>query len=81
MKVLRKIIAQGVRTLPLTEISSRDLRKEGEHKKMMNDALVVEIREYQDSREEDLHGLPCSFSFRAWVTEHVAESSHVAFIT
>jgi hypothetical protein len=28
------------------------------------DALVVEIREYRDSREEDLHSLSCSFSFR-----------------
>jgi hypothetical protein len=32
---------------PLTEISSRDLRKEGEHKKMRNDALVMEIRGYR----------------------------------
>jgi hypothetical protein len=67
--------------LPLKEISSRYLREEGEHKKMMNDALVVEIREYRDSQEEDLHGLPCSISFRAWVTEPIAESGHVAFIT
>jgi hypothetical protein len=44
-----------------------------------DDALVVEIREYRDSQEEDLHGLPCSISFRAWVTEPIAESSHVAF--
>jgi hypothetical protein len=48
---------------------------------MMKDALVVEIREYQNSREENLHGLPCSFSFHAWVTEPVAESDYVAFIT
>jgi hypothetical protein len=34
-----------------------------------------------DSREEDLHSLPCSFSFRAWVIEHVAMSDHVKFIT
>jgi hypothetical protein len=47
----------------------------------MKDALVVEIREYRDSQEDDLHGFPCSFSFRAWVTEPVAESGHVAFIT
>jgi hypothetical protein len=47
----------------------------------MKGALVVEIREYQNSREEDLCGLPCSFSFCAWVTEHLAESGHVAFIT
>jgi hypothetical protein len=48
---------------------------------MMKDALVVEIREYQDSREEDLHGLPYSFSFCVWVTEPIAESCHVVFIT
>jgi hypothetical protein len=30
----------------------------------MKDALVVEIRECQNSWEEDLHSLPCSFSFR-----------------
>jgi hypothetical protein len=47
----------------------------------MKDALVVEIRGYQDSREEDLRGLPCSFSFRVWVTKPVAESDHVTFIT
>jgi hypothetical protein len=47
----------------------------------MNDALVVEIRGYQDSQEEDLHGFPCSFSFRAWVIEPIAESGHVVFIT
>jgi hypothetical protein len=34
-----------------------------------------------DSREGDLHSLPCSSSFQAWVTEHVAEPGHVAFIT
>jgi hypothetical protein len=47
----------------------------------MKDALVMEIRGYQDSQEDDLHGFPCSFSFRAWVIEHVVESGHVAFIT
>jgi hypothetical protein len=57
------------------------LRKEGKHKNVMKDALVVEIREYWNSREEDLHGLPCSFSFHAWVTEPVAESGYVVFIT
>jgi hypothetical protein len=46
-----------------------------------NDTLIMEIREYQNSQEEDLHGFPCSFSFHAWVTEPVAESGHVAFIT
>jgi hypothetical protein len=55
--------------------------KGGEHKKTMKDALVVEIRECQNSREGDLRGLLCSFSFRAWVTEPVAESGHVAFVT
>jgi hypothetical protein len=54
--------------------------KGGGAQEMMKDALVVEIRGYQYSREEDLHGFPCSFSFRAWVTEHVAEPGHVAFI-
>jgi hypothetical protein len=34
-----------------------------------------------DSREGDLHIHPCSFSFQAWVTEHVANLSHVAFVT
>jgi hypothetical protein len=32
---------------PLTEILSRDLQKEGEHRKMMKDALVMEIRGYR----------------------------------
>jgi hypothetical protein len=41
----------------------------------------MEIREYQNSREEDLHGFPYSFSFLVWVTEPVAESGHVAFVT
>jgi hypothetical protein len=48
---------------------------------MMKDAFVMETREYQDSQEEDLHGLPCSFSFCAWLTEPIAESGQVAFIT
>jgi hypothetical protein len=48
---------------------------------MMKDALVMEIREYQNSQEVDLHGFPCSFSFDAGVTEPVAESGHVVFIT
>jgi hypothetical protein len=47
----------------------------------MKDALVIEIRGYWDSQEDDLHNFPCSFSFCAWVTEPVAESGHVAFIT
>jgi hypothetical protein len=47
----------------------------------MKDALVVEIREYRDSQEDEHHGFPCSFSFCAWVTEHIAGSGHVAFIT
>jgi hypothetical protein len=47
----------------------------------MKDALVVEIRGYQDSQEDDLHDFPYSFSFCAWVIEVVAESGHVAFIT
>jgi hypothetical protein len=47
----------------------------------MTDVLVVEIRKYRDSLDEDLHGLPCSVSFRVWVTEPVAESGHVVFIT
>jgi hypothetical protein len=41
---------------------------------MMKDALVVEIRGYQDSKEVDLHGFPCSFSFRAWTTKHLIKS-------
>jgi hypothetical protein len=41
---------------------------------MMKDALVVEIRGYRDSQEEDLHGFPCRFSFRAWTTKHLVES-------
>jgi hypothetical protein len=48
---------------------------------MMKDVLVVEIRGYRDSQEDDLHGFPCSFSFHAWVTEPIAESGYVAFIT
>jgi hypothetical protein len=31
---------------------------------MMKDALVVEIRGCRNSREEDLHSIPCIFSFR-----------------
>jgi hypothetical protein len=41
---------------------------------MMNDALVVEIRGYQDSQKEDLRGFPCSFSFRMWTRKHLVES-------
>jgi hypothetical protein len=37
---------------PLTEISSWDLWKEGEHKKTRKDALVVEIRGYQVVEKE-----------------------------
>jgi hypothetical protein len=51
-----------------------------EYKKTMKDVLVVKTRG-RDSREEDLCGLPCSFSFRVWVTEPVAKSGQVAFIT
>jgi hypothetical protein len=51
------------------------------HKKTMKDALVVETRGYRDSQEEDLCTLPCNYSFRAWVTEPIAESGQVAFIT
>jgi hypothetical protein len=47
----------------------------------MKDALVTEIRGYRDSQEDDRHSFPCSFSFCAWVTEPIAESGHVAFIT
>jgi hypothetical protein len=53
----------------------------GAQETTMNDTFIVEIREYRNSREEDLHDFPCSFSLRAWVTEPVAESDHVAFIT
>jgi hypothetical protein len=35
----------------------------GKHKKTMKNALVVESRECRNSREEDLHSLPCIFSF------------------
>jgi hypothetical protein len=48
---------------------------------MMKDALVVEEGGHRDSQEDDRHGFPCSFSFRVWVTEPIAESGHVAFIT
>jgi hypothetical protein len=41
---------------------------------MMKDALVMEIRGYRDSQEEDLCGFPCSFSFRAWTTKHLVKS-------
>jgi hypothetical protein len=34
----------------------------------------VEIRGHQNSREEDLHGFPCTFSFRAWIIKHLIES-------
>jgi hypothetical protein len=71
----------GVTTLPLKRNIIPRLRKERKHKNTMKDALVVEIREYRDSREEDLCDLTCTLFFRAWVTEPVAESSHVAFIT
>jgi hypothetical protein len=47
----------------------------------MKDALVVEIRGYRDSQEDEHHSFPCSFSFCAWVTEPIAGSGHVAFIT
>jgi hypothetical protein len=55
--------------------------KGGGHKITMKDALVAKIRGYQDNQEDDRHGFPCSLSFRAWVTEPIAESSHIAFIT
>jgi hypothetical protein len=41
---------------------------------MMKDALIMEIRGYRDSKEEDLRGFPCSFSFCAWTTKHLVES-------
>jgi hypothetical protein len=59
----------------------RFTKGDGAQETTMNDTLIVEIREYQNSREEDLRGFPYSFSFRAWVTEPIAESGHVAFIT
>jgi hypothetical protein len=59
---------------PLIEISSRVYERRGKHKKMMKDALVVEIRGYRDSQEEDLCGFPCRFSFRAWTIKHLVES-------
>jgi hypothetical protein len=70
-----------LQTSPLKRNLVSRLQKEGKHKNTMKDALVVEIREYWNSREEGLHGFPCSFSFCAWVTEPVAESGHVVFIT
>jgi hypothetical protein len=57
------------------------MKGRGKHKKTMKDALVGEFIECRNSREEDLHSLPCSFSFRAWVTVPVIVSGHVAFIT
>jgi hypothetical protein len=80
MKIIREKRNLGCYSPPLKNLVPR-IRKEGKHKNTMKDALVMEIREYQNSREEDLRGLPCRFSFRAWVTEPVAESGHVAFIT
>jgi hypothetical protein len=50
----------------------------GEHKKTMNDALVVKIKGYRDSQEEDLCGCPCSFSFHAWTTKDLVESDGVS---
>jgi hypothetical protein len=41
---------------------------------MMKYALVVENRGRRNNQEEDLHGFPCSFSFRAWTTKHLIES-------
>jgi hypothetical protein len=47
----------------------------------MKDALVVEIKGYWDSQEDDLHDFPCSFSFCVSMIEPVVESGHVAFVT
>jgi hypothetical protein len=55
--------------------------KGGGAQETMKDTWVVEIREYQNSQEEDLHSFPCSLSFCAWVIERVAKPGHVAFIT
>jgi hypothetical protein len=52
----------------------RFTNRRGKLKKMIKDALVVEIRECWNCREEDLHGFPCSFSFRVWTRKHLVES-------
>jgi hypothetical protein len=62
---IMKFITRGVTVLPLKRNIVPRLTKGGEHKKMMKDALGVEIRGRRNSREEDLHGFPCSFSFCA----------------
>jgi hypothetical protein len=65
MTLIRVSKIWDVTALPLKRnLAPRFTKGRGKHKKTMKDALVVEIRECQNSREEDLHSLPCSFSFR-----------------
>jgi hypothetical protein len=80
--LIRVFVTWGITALPLNRnLIPRFIKRGGAQETMMNDTLIVEIREYQNSREEDLHGFPCSFSFCAWVTESVVECGHVVFIT
>jgi hypothetical protein len=82
MTLLNVFEIRDVTALPLKRnLVLRFTKGGGAQETTMNDTLIMEIREYQNSREEDLHGFPCSFSFRAWVIEPVVESSHVAFTT
>jgi hypothetical protein len=45
MALVRVSITKGVTTLPLIEISSQDLRKNGEHKKMMKDNSMIDVNQ------------------------------------
>jgi hypothetical protein len=65
MTLIRVFETWDVTTLPLKRnLVLRFTKGREKLKKMMKDALVREFRECQNSREEDLHSLPCSFSFR-----------------
>jgi hypothetical protein len=81
MALIRVSVTRGVTTLPLNRnLVPRFTKGRGaqENKEACIDRGDQRI---SDSRQGDLHSLPCSFSFRAWVIEHVVEPGHVAFIT
>jgi hypothetical protein len=64
MTLVRVSIIQGVTALPLNRNLVPRFTNEGEHKKTMKDALIVEIREYwtaeqnKTSRSNNFIGYP-----------------------
>jgi hypothetical protein len=49
--------------------------------KMMKDVLAERLEDIRIMDNKIFVVSHAALPFRAWVTEHVAESSHVAFIT